>query len=129
MLRVQAVSDVMAALPVLMSSWARPETRHSRPEEGEHKALLCVALVRSWRHRCELGLGGLHPLGAENGVSCGCRGSLPAVPPGLVPTRPSRWGQLPTAGPGIDGERSGRLQTRRLYGCDTPIHHEALIIK
>lgn len=73
MLRVQAVSDVMAALTVLTSSWARPETRHSRPEEGEHKVLLC-ALVRSWRHQCELGLGGLHPLGAENGVSCGCRG-------------------------------------------------------
>lgn len=124
MLRVQAASDVMAALTVLPSSWACPETRHSRPEEGEHKAL-----VRSWRHRRELGLGGLHPLGVESGVSCGCRGALPAVPPGPVPTRPSRWGQLPTAGTGIDGERSGRLQMRRLYRCDTPIHHEALIIK
>lgn len=45
------MSDAMAALTVLVSSWARPETRHSRPEEGEHKALLCLALVRSWRHR------------------------------------------------------------------------------
>lgn len=90
MLRVQAASDVMAALTVLPSSWACPETRHSRPEEGEHKAL-----VRSWRHRRELGLGGLHPLGVESGVSCGCRGgparcapragAHPAFPVGPAP--------------------------------------------
>lgn len=75
------------------------------------------------------GWGGCTPWVRRTGSAVGAGEALPAVPPGLVPTRPSRWCQLPTAGPGIDGERSGRLQTRRLYGCDTPIHHEALIIK
>lgn len=124
LLRVQAASDMMAALAVLTSSWACPETRHSRPEEGEHKGLLSVAAARGHKKleapaRAGAG-GGAAPPGCRQWGQLWVPGGPcllcpQPVPPGLAPTQPSQWGQLPMAGTGIDGKRFERLQMRRLH--------------